>query len=355
MQRFEVNKSAFGEHRMSDVPKANLAEGEVRVAVDFFAFTANNMTYAAAGYSLGYWQFFPVGDDDNYGVIPVWGFADVVESRADDVAVGTRLFGYFPPAKHLVMLPIHVDNKSLFDGSEHRQSLPPLYNRYQRVKPGAPAKAEQLQALLGPLYNTSYCLWDQLQDNNYYDSEQILLLSASSKTSIGLAKALADDDKAPTVIGITSWGNLEFVNTLHYYDSAEEYGAMRNIAKIPTVVVDMAGNAHTAQALREHLGDSLKYFISVGLTHWDQADPQLDSRRERHEWFFAPSYILERSKAMAPGEFVRKSQAFVMAAAADASRWLSLQELGGIAAFSEAYPAICAGAMNPAQGLICKL
>ncbi|MFT7319727.1 MAG: hypothetical protein ACI8SI_001267, partial [Congregibacter sp.] len=64
---------------------------------------------------------------------------------------------------------------------------------------------------------------------------------------------------------------------------------------------------------------------------------------------------LERSKALEPGEFVRNAQRFVMGAAASASSWLSLQEVSGVEAFSEHYADICAGAMNPAEGLICKL
>lgn len=52
MQRFEVNKAAFGEHRVSTIDEPELKDGEIRVAVDFFAFTANNMTYAAAGDAL---------------------------------------------------------------------------------------------------------------------------------------------------------------------------------------------------------------------------------------------------------------------------------------------------------------
>ncbi|WOJ92852.1 DUF2855 family protein [Congregibacter variabilis] len=355
MQRFEVNKTAFGEHRVSTVDESELKDGEIRVAVDFFAFTANNMTYAAAGNTLGYWQFFPVAGDDGYGVIPVWGFADVVESRTDDIAIGERLYGYFPPAGSLVMLPVRIDEKTLFDGAEHRQALPPLYNRYQRVRSGGAVEAEYLQALLGPLYNTSYCLWDQLQDNDYYGAQQVLLLSASSKTSIGLAKALADDDKSPPVLGLTSAGNIEFVKSLGYYDDALGYEALGDVPQVPTVIVDMAGNAANAEALRHHLGDNLTYFISVGLTHWDQADSKLDSSRDRHEWFFAPSYMLERSQALPPGEFVKNAQRFVMAAAAAAGDWLNLQEVSGVEAFSQHYDDICAGSMNPAEGLICKL
>ncbi len=355
MKQFEVNRQDFNNYRVADRATAELAEGEVRVAIDFFAFTANNMTYAAAGDMLGYWQFFPVPDADGFGVIPVWGFADVTESRAPDIAVGERLYGYFPPANELVLLPVNVADRTLFDGTEHRQSLPPLYNRYQRVRTGGDASVERLQALLGPLYNTSYCLWDQLRENEYYGAEQILLLSASSKTSIGLALALADDDDAPKVIGLTSEGNREFVAGLGPYGDAVPYDAVDSLAQVPTAIVDMAGNGKTARALDDHLGDHLRRYISVGLTHWDQAEAGLGGDNERKEFFFAPKYMLERSEALEPGEFVRRAQSFVAKAAASSGSWLRLEEVQGVSELNERFADICAGKMDPSEGLICKL
>ena len=99
MSRFEVSKAGFEQHRVADLAKRELAEGEVRLAIDFFAFTANNMTYAVAGDILNYWQFFPVQDDPGFGVIPVWGFADVVESACEGVAEGDRLGARRRPAR----------------------------------------------------------------------------------------------------------------------------------------------------------------------------------------------------------------------------------------------------------------
>lgn len=355
MNQFEVNQKALDEFRVADVPKRALEDGEIRVAIDFFSFTANNMTYAAAGDMLGYWQFFPASGDDGFGIIPVWGFADVIESRTEGVDVGERFYGYFPPANELVMQPVNVEKRTLFDGAAHRQSLPPLYNRYMRVPAGGDSQMERYQALLGPLYNTGYCLWDQLHENSYYQAEQILVLSASSKTSIGMALALADDEASPKTIGITSPGNAEFVRSLGYYDEVATYDAIESIAQVPTAVVDMAGNASTAAALTAHLGDGLQRYISVGLTHWDQADTSLGGDDERKEWFFAPTYMLERAKAMAPGEFPRLAQNFVVQAATKSASWLQLQEVTGVSALSERYADICAGRMNPAEGLICKL
>ena len=54
-----VRKNPLSEtelHRTAPLP---LATGQVRVQIDCFALTANNITYAAMGDMLQYWQFFP--------------------------------------------------------------------------------------------------------------------------------------------------------------------------------------------------------------------------------------------------------------------------------------------------------
>ena len=355
MGRFEVSKAGFEEHRVVPVAKRELLDGEVRLAIDFFAFTANNMTYAVAGDMLNYWQFFPVQDDPDFGVIPVWGFADVVESRSDDLAVGERLYGYFPPADELIIQPVNASKGHIFDGSAHRQSLSPLYNRYVRVPPGGNRDAERLQALLWPLYMTGYCIWDQLVENDWYGATQVVVLSASSKTSLGLAQAIADGGPAPKVVGVTSASNAGFVRETGLYDEVISYDDVASIAAVPTTVVDMAGNRATADALRAALGDQLQYFISVGLTHWDKGGDGPGSQQPGHEFFFAPTYMLERAKAMEPGEFARLTQSFVLEAAVKSAAWLTVTEVQGVEALAERYPAIRAGNMNPAEGLIIKV
>ncbi|MEM9396947.1 MAG: DUF2855 family protein, partial [Pseudomonadota bacterium] len=191
-EQFEVEKANFAKHQVRTSPEQALADGEVRVKIDFFAFTANNLTYAVAGDMLGYWQFFPASAPEQ-GMIPVWGFADVIESNSAEVAVGERIYGYLPPASELVLKPMKVKGDSWFDASDHRQSLPPLYNRYLRLEPKSEeAKQREIgQALLGPLYMTGYLLYDMLKENQYFGAEQVVVVSASSKTSIGLAYALS--------------------------------------------------------------------------------------------------------------------------------------------------------------------
>ena len=81
-------------HERADEP---LAPGQVRVRIDCFALTSNNITYAAFGEAMNYWRFYPTGEE-GWGVIPVWGFATVVESTHPEVPVGERVYGYLPMA-----------------------------------------------------------------------------------------------------------------------------------------------------------------------------------------------------------------------------------------------------------------
>lgn len=101
--QFQVDRKAFFKNRINSVPADQLMldTGEILVKIEKFAYTANNITYAVAGDQIGYWQFFPAQGEqaDGWGVIPVWGFAEVIESKTADIPVGDRLYGYFPPAQ----------------------------------------------------------------------------------------------------------------------------------------------------------------------------------------------------------------------------------------------------------------
>ncbi len=228
MSEFQVHKHDISQSRIVEISpggESALAAGQVKAKVDAFSFTANNITYWAMGDKLAYWQFFPATDnaDSEWGIIPVWGFADIIESAHNEVQVGERLFGYFPTANELVMQPAKVSTGLWFDGSSHRLKLPPGYNMYRRVEaepgynPEPNSEHDALRMLLFPLHITSFCIHDLLSSKDWFGAEQIIILSASSKTSLGLAFALKEDVTAPQVVAMTSKRNLEFVEQTGYY------------------------------------------------------------------------------------------------------------------------------------------
>jgi hypothetical protein len=261
------------------------------------------------------------------------------------------------------MQPVNVKAHSFVDGAAHRQALPPLYNRYQRVNADASySKAGDVpRMLLSPLHLTSYCIWDHLKQQSWFGAEQIIIVSASSKTSLGVAVALDRDDAAPKVVGLTSQANKQFVADTSLYATTIGYDEIAISLEIKSaVIVDMAGNPNVRHALQARLGDQLQHYISVGLTHWDEeakgsaGDSNLVPIKSQ-EMFFAPTYILERMKTLAPGEFETNSAHYLKAATEATFGWMEVVELGGIEALAELYPRFVEGTLPPSAGYVVKL
>ena len=357
MQEFQTNKEDITQSRLIQAPISTVGNSEVLVKVDRFAFTANNITYAAMGDQLQYWQFFPPHGEDakEWGIIPVWGFADVIESNNTELPVGERLFGYFPPANDLVLKPTKITPMGLTDGSAHRAQLPPTYNMYQRVKhePSYDKANDKQRMLLFPLHMAFFCLYDLLNSNDWFGAEQVVIISASSKTSTGLAYGLTDDKDAPHIIGLTSDHHLDFVNSIDAYDSVLSYDNLEQIdASKPTVIVDMSANADLLSRLHTHLGDNMRYTSNVGLTHWDESRGADGIIKERSHQFFAPSHMQQRMNDWGFDEFNKRSMDYMMKSVAKTTPWLKIPELDGLNSLSKVYQEVCDGKIGPDEGLV---
>src|SRR3546814_6594408 len=72
---------------------------------------------------MAYWNVLPAenGQESNLGVVPVWGFADVTDSRHEAIGPGERVLGFFPMATHAVLLPVKLTDHSFVDATEHRK------------------------------------------------------------------------------------------------------------------------------------------------------------------------------------------------------------------------------------------
>lgn len=359
MPEFQVRKNDVAQCRVVD---ASLDESQplsgksVRARIDRFAFTANNVTYAATGEQLSYWQFFPASvDSGDWGLVPAWGFATVVSSSVDELPIGERLFGFWPTAEYLDLEPVGITATRFRDDVEHRRSLPPAYNGYTRVtaEPGYDPATDDARMLLWPLYVTSWCLWDALADNDWYGAEQVMIVSASSKTSIGLAFALASDGAAPPAIGLTSSRNLEFIQNLGLYRQCTSYEQLADLdATLPTVIVDMAGNDGLTGRLHTQLGDNMRFHLKVGLTHWDETSQGEGIITERSKFFFAPSHVAKRIADWGMDAFNDKTSAFLARGAAQSQDWLEIRTISGLRGLEKIYGDICAGRAVPQQGII---
>lgn len=367
MAEFQTDKNDITKTRLVDagnsVEDFTLADGEVLAKIERFSFTANNVTYGAVGEQIGYWQFFPPHltqeDGSDWGIVPVWGFAEIVASSNADIAIGERLYGYFPIADFVKLLPVRVSSDRFVDGAAHRTELPAVYNSYDRLgSASGNASNDNLRALLNPLYGTSFCLVDALQEEEFRNAEQVVILSASSKTAIGLAFGLSRlDGERPEIVGITSSGNVGLVEKTGSYDTIISYDDLDALPLKSSVLVDMSGNRSVLGAIHGALGDNMLWCHSVGLTHWDDSETKKDPIaaqmiQERSAMFFAPGHIARRAKEWGAVDFNQKVAGFLAEGMAHAGGWMKVHETKGVAQFEPIYDRVVKGDLRADEGII---
>ncbi len=296
MSDFLVKRDDLRVCRIAESGSPEIEPGQALLRVDAFGLTANNVTYAVMGEAMSYWDFFPA--EDGWGRLPMWGFADVERSEAEGVEIGTRVYGYLPSSSYLVVTPVNADETGFVDGSPHRASLPPVYNRYAATGPDPfyRADTEAIQMLLRPLFLTSFLIDDELDDEGLAGQGPILISSASSKTAIAAAFLLSRREGIE-LVGLTSASNAEFVAGLGIYDRTLPYEEIGSLERGPATYVDVAGNGAVRSAVHNHFGDDLLHSMAVGVTHWEDfgaGGGELPGPRPT--LFFAPDRVVKRSE-----------------------------------------------------------
>ncbi|MEQ8377668.1 DUF2855 family protein [Parvibaculum sp.] len=352
IREFIVNRANYADSKWI-AREAEVENGQVLAEIEKFAFTANNITYAVAGDMLNYWAFFPA--DEGWGKIPVWGFAKIVKSKCPDIKEGERIYGYLPMATSFVMQPEKVTGGSFLDLYKQRRELHPVYNSYSRVSAERPH--DDLEPILRPLYTTSFLIDDWLADNDFFGAKQAVLISASSKTGLGLAYGLHQRrPEGPEVIGLTSAGNKKFVEGLGYYDKTVVYGDVAALdASLPTLAVDFAGDGDVIAAVHRHFGDKLVESTTVGLSHKDAPRPPSNLPGAKPSFFFAPDQMKKRSDEWGRDGFDKKLGESWNEFAKASARWIKVEHGKGEDAIARVYSDMLAGKINPAEGHILSL
>ena len=255
--QLQVERGDPSTTRLVDAPALEPATGELVLKTSLVAATANTTAYAELGESLRYFDFYPL-EDERWAVAPQWGFADVVASKVEGVAVGTRVYGFLPAASHALLRPEVVAEGRFRDRSGLRSNLPAAYNNYWATTHDpsyVPADREDLQVIFRPLFITSWALADWLADGNFLSTDRVLMSSASSKTAYGAALLLHNRLERQRLVGLTSDGNRAYVESLGVYDEVITYDDAASLTPIGTsVYVDLAGNAAVRNNLRAALG-----------------------------------------------------------------------------------------------------
>lgn len=359
-RQFQVDKTNLADYRLIESAQTALNDGEIRVQVERFALTTNNITYGVVGEKIGYWKFFPAADNanKNFGMIPVWGFGKISESKHADLEVAERFYGYFPMADELIMVPGKVKGRRIVDTASHRAELPPVYNAYTRLsaEPGYDSALDNDRMLLYPLYATSYCIYDFLLDNDWFGAEQVIVISASSKTAIGTAIALHDDANAPKSVALTSPSNMKMVRDLMLYNDIFSYEELEKIDRSKkSVIIDMSGNGSVLSTLHHHLADNMIFCSNVGVTHYDDNNMGPEFIRERSAMFFAPGHIQKRTAEWGPGVFEGKAFDFWKNAAGRSQGWLTTECINGLDETGPVYNELLTGRVAPSRGLVVEV
>ncbi len=363
MNSLQSDKASLGRTRVVEKPIAALEPGEALLKIDRVAVTSNNITYAAFGEvpHLRYWSFYPTGDDAWFHM-PAWGFAEIVETTVDGLAVGERFYGFWPIASHVVMQPVRVSERGFYDGTPHRLELTSAYNQYQRVTTDAAYRKEDenYQMLTRPLFITSFMLADFLEDNSFFGAKQIVVSSASSKTAYGTVFCF-QDMKNVSLIGLTSGGNTGFVEGLGCYHRTVDYKSLETLDKtIPTLYVDFSGDNELRRRVHEHFGALLVYSCYAGSA---QSHDHLGNAPEvpgpKPQPYFAPYQIKKRNADWGAAEVTRKfneAQLAFIRRVSDAQKpWMGVKEHRGFAAGQDLVDALVAGRIDPKDGHVVVL
>jgi hypothetical protein len=321
VDRKNLRQSKFVE---TELP-TELSGGKLIVKVERFAFTANNILYAVLGERLRYWDHFPASGGD--GIIPVCGLGQVLESTHPGIRVGERLYGYFPMARYVVIEPADIEDRRFRDAAPHRQSAAATYNVYIRITGDSSFEGRlgDFQALVRPLIKTAFLAATFFAESKFFGAKQVVLSSASSKTSLGLAYLLHNNHREVRVVGLTSLKNVEFLKSTGLYDSIVTYDKIPSLTKEDAAIFfDVAGNANVRLEIHRHFGDMLKHSAMVGFAHWDSPPSNEALPGPKHELFFGPSHITRLHEKWGVSEFDRRFEAVAPGFIEALDRWIHL-------------------------------
>jgi hypothetical protein len=353
----QIHRLRHGESRTCQSTMPDLAAGQVRFRIERFAVTANTVTYATTGDLLGYWDFFPTGEQD-WGCVPAMGWAEVVESRHPDVAAGGRFYGWFPMARYVDMTVTPVA-EGVRDDGPHRAAHAPVYRSYVATDRDAfyqsGSDAEDRHALLRGLFITGWLAEDYFADNDWFGARRVVVLSASSKTAIGFAHC-ADARVGIEIIGVTSSRNHAFTHRLGCYDEVVTYDEIDDLpAATPIVSIDMAGNGPVLATVHTHFGEQLKHSMAVGRSHHDAPSRGAALAGPKPAFFFAPSQVKKRVQDWGVRAYQERVAASLNGFVDWSHEWLAVEHSFGAESAAATWHEVHAGHVAPDVGYVVSL
>lgn len=328
--RFLIDPSAPHKTRIDhDIDLRQLKTGEALIAVDRFSFTANNILYVTLGHENNYWDIFPA--PKGWGLAPAWGIGRVVASKCPDVAIGESLFGFFPLASHCTISPKAISSRHVVDTAAHREPVAAAYNRYTRID-GVDAftgRAGDWQLLLRPLALVGMLAAHFFEDAGFYNSDQFVVTSASSKTGIGVGKMIKEIAPHINVVGLTSPDRQGFVQALGVYDQVVSYKEIEKLTLSPSIIFDLTGDNALVGRIYDVLETNLKYCAYAGRSRWDAEKTPVKTGEIQPERFFTPNYMAHYIPIWGPEVFESRFNTSILSLRQVLSSHVSLKRIDG--------------------------
>ena len=337
---FEVGQADLSVTRLVEAGLGPPGEGEVLFAIEKFAFSANNVTYALLGEALRYWDIFPA--EPGWGRVPVWGYLRVLASGVPGVESGRRAYGLCPMATRVLLRPDRLGRSTFSEGSPSRKGLSSVYNVYSWADP---SPHEDALLVLSPSFWLSFTLDDYLARNTRGD-RTVVVTSASSKAAIGLAHLLSR--RGVPVAGLTSPSRVAFARNLSLYDQVLPYDQAETLPADAATVVDLAGDAVLRDRIDGHLGHRPDIVIAGG-THGDAGVLAMDSPGGRTAVFSSPHAIPDLAHEWGWALLDERFRAALGSFAADAASWLTIRRHRGLEGAAVVYQRVLTNADSPAE------
>jgi hypothetical protein len=197
-----------------------------------------------------------------------------------------------------------------------------------------------------PLFATGFILDDFLADNDDFGADDVILSSASSKTSFSMAYMLHKRGHC-RVIGLTSAPNKKFVEGLGIYDDVVAYDDINSLdSSRKAAFVDMAGNADVRARLHHHFTDNLVCSSGVGMTHWDSEGGEDPAALPgaKPTMFFAPTQMQKRNQDWGPEVYARKMNDAWQSFLGQVDYWVTINERTGKEALEKTFQEVLHGA-----------
>jgi hypothetical protein len=338
----EVSRTDHRDARLVSAALRPAEQGEVVFEVERFGLSANNITYALLGDELQYWDLFPA--DPGWGRIPVWGYLRAVDSAVPGIEPGSRAFGLCPMATHVVMRPARVGTATFVEESPHRAGLSSVYNVYARATAGPHdhgTPGDDALMILRPVFWLSFTL-DHYLTARVPRGRPVIVTSASSKASIGLAHLLAA--RGVSVTGLTSERHAAFVRSLNLYQRVLPYDKLCQVPAAGAVLVDISGKDDLRDRIQAHAAGRLAEVIVAGATHGTTGH----GAARPAGWFFAPDLIRRLAADWGWPVLEQRFQAALAGFAATAS-WLRVIPYQGTGGLTSAYRQVLDNMGSPAD------